>query len=67
MNNKIEFNSSDNQLDYRQAMVKIWEGFSYDQILAEQNYEPVSYQEFRKLADQIEWNQSLEDLLEALD
>jgi hypothetical protein len=49
------------------GVVEIREGVSYEQILREQDYHPISYNEFRELADQIEWEHSLEELLEALD
>ncbi|MEN0003574.1 MAG: hypothetical protein AAF798_05500 [Bacteroidota bacterium] len=49
------------------AITEIEEGVTLEQILKEQNYQPFSYQEFRALADQIEWEHSLEELLEALD
>ena len=53
--------------DIKDAIVKIREGMSYKEILAEQNYKPISYDEFRKLADKIEWDHSLEELLAELD
>lgn len=49
------------------AIVEIREGVTYQQILAEQNYKPMSYEEFRELADQIEWEHSLDELLAVLD
>lgn len=58
---------SEKRLDFRDAAVEIREGVSYEQILHEQDYQPISYQEFRALADQIEWEHSLKELLEALD
>lgn len=58
---------SEKQLDYGDAVVEIREGVSYEQILREQDYHPISYKEFRILADQIEWERSLEELLDALD
>lgn len=63
----VEPEVSDKRLDFRDAAVEIREGVSYEDILREQDYQPVSYQEFRALADQIEWEHSLEELLEALD
>jgi len=35
-------------------------------IMAEQNYKPITYEEFRAKADEIEWEESLEELLEAI-
>ncbi|HHG86456.1 MAG TPA: hypothetical protein ENJ82_17020 [Bacteroidetes bacterium] len=49
------------------AIVKIREGVTYQQILEEQNYKPINFTEFRKLADQIEWEHSLDELLAILD
>jgi hypothetical protein len=49
------------------AIVEITEGLTYKQILEEQNYKPITYNEFRALADQIEWEHSLEELLAELD
>lgn len=63
----IEPEISDQRLDFRDAAVEIREGVSYKEILREQDYQPISYQEFRALADQIKWEHSLEELLEALD
>lgn len=53
--------------DFRNGVVEIREGVTFEQILREQDYQPISYKEFRALADQIEWEHSLEELLEALD
>lgn len=64
---QVKPNASGKRLDYRDATVEIREGVSYKEILREQDYQPISYKEFRALADQIEWEHSLEELLEALD
>ncbi|WP_367390784.1 hypothetical protein [Lewinella sp. LCG006] len=53
--------------DIKDAIIEIREGVSYKEILAEQNYKPISYNEFRELADEIEWEHSLEELLAELD
>lgn len=63
-------NGSDSRIgkpDFTAAIVQIREGVSFEQILREQDYRPISYEEFRELADQIEWGHSLEELLNALD
>lgn len=52
--------------DIKDAIIEIREGISYKEILAEQNYKPISYGEFRELADEIEWEHSLEELLAEL-
>lgn len=49
------------------AVAEISEGVTLEQIFQEQNYQPVDYQAFRRLADQIEWEHSLEELLKCLD
>lgn len=48
------------------AVKPIRENVTLEQIVAEQNYKPISYQAFRKKADRIEWDDSLEELLEML-
>ena len=60
-------NESDKQPNFRDAIVEVTEGVTYRQILDEQNYKPITYGEFRALADQIEWEHSLEELLAELD
>ncbi|MEL6837524.1 MAG: hypothetical protein AAFP77_31235 [Bacteroidota bacterium] len=55
------------KLDFRNATTEIGKSVSYKELLEEQNYQPISYETFRKLADEIEWDESLEELLEALD
>ena len=62
-----DLNPSGKKPDFRDAIVEIREGVIFEQLLREQNYKPLSYAEFRKLADQIEWEHSLEELLAALD
>ena len=49
------------------AIIEIREGVTLKQLQKEQNYQPITYEEFRELADQIEWEHSLEELLAALD
>ena len=44
----------------------IRENVTLEQIRAEQNYKPITYKEFREIADQIEWEESLEELLDAI-
>lgn len=47
--------------------VEIRKGISYEDILKEQDYAPISYEEFRTEADKVEWEHSLEELLAAAD
>ena len=49
-----------------EAVKPIRTNVTLDQIKAEQNFKPVSYQTFRKKANEIEWEQDLEELLGAL-
>ncbi|MGB1241170.1 MAG: hypothetical protein ACPG49_01525 [Chitinophagales bacterium] len=51
---------------FMKAVRPIRENVSIEQIMAEQNYKPITYKEFRKKADEIEWEESLEELLGAL-
>lgn len=53
--------------DIKQVITEITEGLTYKEILADQDYQPITYNKFRALADEIEWNHSLEELLSALD
>lgn len=59
--------TSRNKPNIQDAIVEIKEGVSFKQILEEQNYKPISYEEFRNMADEIEWEHSLEELLAELD
>lgn len=54
-------------LDIEDGIVEVREGVSLDQILKEQNYKSINYQEFKRLTNKIEWEHSLEELLENLD
>lgn len=45
----------------------IKEEVTFEQILEEQNYKPISYEEFRAKADKIEWEYTLDELLAGLD
>jgi len=35
-------------------------------MMKEQNYQPIAYKQFRQLADEIAWQESLDKLLEAV-
>lgn len=62
--NTVEVGSS---LGIEDGIVKIREGVTLDEILLEQDYKPINYQEFRRSADTMEWEHSLEELLANLD
>lgn len=53
-------------MSFMEAVRPIRESVSLEEIMAEQNYKPVSYEEFRAKADEIEWEEPLEELLEAI-
>ncbi len=53
--------------NFKDAVVEIRKGVTFQEILEEQNYKPISYARFRKKADSIKWEHSLDDLLAALD
>lgn len=55
------------RLDFKNATIKIRTGISFDTLLKEQSYKPISYQKFRAMADEIKWEHSLDELLAALD
>lgn len=48
------------------AVKPIRSNVSLEQIMLEQNYQPISYQKFRELADKLELKESIEDLLSDL-
>ncbi len=52
---------------FEDSSVEVDENISFQELLDEQDYKQISYEQFRKLADRIEWEHSLEELLEALD
>ena len=45
------------------AVKQIRSNISLEQIMEEQNYKPISYDEFRKLADKLEIEEPIEELL----
>jgi len=53
-------------LSFLKAVKPVRKGVSLEQMMEEQNYKPITYQEFRAKADNLEWNETLEELLEAL-
>ena len=54
-------------LAFKDAIVEIRQGVSFKEFLKEQHYQPISYQGFRAIADQIKWEHSLDELLAAID
>ncbi len=64
---KISKSFSSKSPDIREAIVEIEENVDYERILSEQNYQAITYEKFRTLADDIEWEHSLDEMLAALD
>ena len=59
--------TSQNITNLKDAFVEVRSGVSLEQILDEQNYIPMTRNEFDKLTAPIKWDRSLEKLLIALD
>jgi len=52
---------------FMQAVKPIRKGVTLKQLMAEQNYQPCTYDEFREAADSVDWGDAtLDELLEAL-
>ncbi len=52
--------------DIQVAVKPLRSNVSLDDIKKEQNYQPISYKEFRVLADELDWEESVEELLAML-
>lgn len=52
--------------DLRLAHSPPREHISLEEIIKAQNYQPVSYEQWRQDADAIEWTESLDELLDAI-
>ena len=67
---KKEDNSSvkKEDLNFMEAVKPIQKDVSLEEIMHEQSYKPISYEMFRKKidTDQVEWKESLEELLAAI-
>ena len=64
--NQLINSDKEESLSFLKAVKPIRKGVSLEQIVKEQNCKPITYQEFRAKADNLEWNETLEELLEAL-
>ena len=51
---------------FMEAVKPIRAEASLEELMKEQNYQPITYKAFRAAADEIEWEASLDELLEAL-
>ncbi|MEM1325544.1 MAG: hypothetical protein AAGI23_06295 [Bacteroidota bacterium] len=49
------------------AIVEITEGVTLDQVVEAQSIEPITYSEIRVIVDEIDWDISLEELLQNID
>ena len=48
------------------AIISIRKNVSLHELMQEQNYKPISYQQFRAKTMDIQWEESLDELLDAL-
>lgn len=51
---------------FRRAVKPIRKGISFQQLLSEQGYQPLTYEEFRGKADEIDMQEPIKDLLAQL-
>lgn len=51
---------------FLEAVVTVKNKSSLEQIKKSQNYKRIDYKKYRSTVDEIKWNQSLDELLEAL-
>ncbi len=52
--------------DIQQAVKPIRSNVSLDDIKKEQNYQAISYKEFKGIAEELDWEESVEELLAML-
>jgi len=52
--------------EFMEAVRPIKEDMSLDEMITNQNYKPVSYDEFRAKVDDLEWKETIDELLNAL-
>lgn len=65
-NKSSEQEKEEEEPKFMRAVKPIRENVTLEELMSEQNYKPITYEEFRELADKIEWEESIEELLEAL-
>ena len=51
---------------FLEAVTNVRINVSLEQLMKEQKYKPITYQAFRKKADELEWEETLDELLETL-
>ncbi|MDX2301792.1 MAG: hypothetical protein NW226_03285 [Microscillaceae bacterium] len=64
--NAAIFNQQTEKPLFWKAVKSIRKKVSLQEIMNEQNYVPITYQEFRTNADELLWEETLEDLLETI-
>ncbi|MEM8582845.1 MAG: hypothetical protein AAGF87_01185 [Bacteroidota bacterium] len=51
---------------FEEAITEIRSGVTFEQELSNQKYVPITYDQFGAIAEKIQWEQSLDDLLAVL-
>lgn len=60
-------NKDSQELPWKGAMVNIRDRVTFEDLIEEQGKKTISFEELRGLADEIEWNCTLDEILEVLD
>ncbi|MEL7220554.1 MAG: hypothetical protein AAGJ93_04495, partial [Bacteroidota bacterium] len=55
------------KLPWNDSIVEMKERITFDDLVKEQGEKSLSFEELRSLADEIEWNCTLDEILEILD
>ncbi len=58
--------SQNSEPAFMNGVQPIRQNVSLEQMMKEQHYQPVTYEQFRQIADEIAWQESLDELLEAV-
>ncbi|MEN0006443.1 MAG: hypothetical protein AAF798_19985 [Bacteroidota bacterium] len=53
--------------DIEAAIITVRKGWTLDKIVEEQNIDQITYPEIREIVESIDWEVSVEDLLQSLD
>ncbi|MEN0047445.1 MAG: hypothetical protein AAF806_10335 [Bacteroidota bacterium] len=62
-NDEVDDGNESIKSDMIKAATPTRKNVSWEQLKKEQNYKPMTYEEWRAKADEIEWEESLEELL----
>lgn len=57
----------DSSADFKEALVVLEDTLPYAQIVKQQGYQPISFATFSTAAQEIKWEQELDDMLNAFD